>query len=242
LQGEGNLTGEVSGSGNFIQPWLGTRIDFIPAPNWRIEVAGLVQGMGVDNGSWGWGASAIISYAINGWFDVDAGYRALNSERNQGNRDTPGAAKRSLDLTAYGPVFGVSFRFGSSPPPPPAPMAEPVAAPAPPRAQTYLVFFDWDKYDLTPRATEIIAQAASDSRSQSVTTIDVNGYTDTSGTPDYNMGLSIRRAKAVQAQLVADGVPAAEITAQGFGDTNLLVPTGPGVREPQNRRVQIILQ
>ncbi len=51
----------------------------------------------------------------------------------------------------------------------------------------------------------------------------------------------MRRAKAVAAQLVADGVPASEITAKGFGDTNLLVPTGPGVREPQNRRVEIIL-
>jgi outer membrane protein OmpA-like peptidoglycan-associated protein len=58
----------------------------------------------------------------------------------------------------------------------------------------------------------------------------------------YNQGLSVRRAKAVAAQLVTDGVPASEITAQGFGDTNLLVPTGPGVREPQNRRVQIVLQ
>ena len=103
------------------------------------------------------------------------------------------------------------------------------------------MFFDWDKYNLTPRATQIIAQAASDSKTQSVTTIDVNGYTDTSGTPAYNQKLSIRRAKAVAAQLVVDGVPASEITAQGFGDTNLLVPTGPGVREPQNRRVEIIM-
>ncbi len=123
-----------------------------------------------------------------------------------------------------------------------APVAAPVAAaPAPAPARTYLVFFDWDKASLTPRATQIIAQAASDSKTQSTTTIDVNGYTDTSGTPVYNQGLSVRRAKAVAAQLVADGVPASEITAKGFGDTNLLVPTGANVREPQNRRVEIVL-
>jgi outer membrane protein OmpA-like peptidoglycan-associated protein len=242
LQGESNLVGEVGDSGSFIQPWLGTRIDFIPAPSWRIELAAMVQGMGVDNGSWGWGASAIVSYAVTSWFDIDAGYRALNTERNQGNRDTPDAAKRSLDLTAYGPVIGMSFRFGCSPPPPPAPTPAPVAAPAPVTAQTYLVFFDWDKADLTPRATQIIAQAAADSKSQAVTTIDVNGYTDTSGTAVYNQGLSVRRAKAVAAQLVTDGVPESEITAQGFGDTHLLVPTGHDVREPQNRRVEIIVQ
>ena len=58
------------------------------------------------------------------------------------------------------------------------------------------MFFDWDKYNLTPRATQIISQAASDSKTQSTTSLDVSGYTDTSGTPDYNQGLSIRRAKA----------------------------------------------
>jgi outer membrane protein OmpA-like peptidoglycan-associated protein len=154
----------------------------------------------------------------------------------------PGSSKRSLNLTAYGPVAGFSLRFGSSPPPPPAPTPAPIAAPAPVTAQTYLVFFDWDKAGLTPRATQIIAQAAADSKSQSVTTIDVNGYTDTSGTADYNQGLSVRRAQAVAGQLEADGVPASEITAQGFGDTHLLVATGPGVREPQNRRVEIVVQ
>ena len=73
------------------------------------------------------------------------------------------------------------------------------------------------------------------------TRIEVNGYTDTSGTPQYNQGLSIRRAKAVEAQLITDGVPANAITIQGFGDTRL-VPTGPGVREPQNCRVEIIIR
>ena len=139
-------------------------------------------------------------------------------------------------------LIGLRYAFNVAPPPPPPAAPMPVAAPAPAPAKTYLVFFDWDKYSLTPRALDIIAQAASDSKTQSTTTIAVNGYTDTSGTPAYNQGLSVRRAKAVEAQLVTDGVPASEITAQGFGDTNLLVPTGPGVREPQNRRVQIVLQ
>ncbi len=137
-------------------------------------------------------------------------------------------------------LFGVRYQiFNPPPPPPPAPV--PVAAPAPAPAKTYLVFFDWDKYNLTPRALDIISQAASDSKSQTTTTIDVSGYTDTSGTPTYNMGLSQRRATAVANQLVADGVPASEITTHAFGETHLLVPTGPGVREPQNRRVEIVL-
>jgi outer membrane protein OmpA-like peptidoglycan-associated protein len=54
--------------------------------------------------------------------------------------------------------------------------------------------------------------------------------------------LSVRRAQTVAAELVKDGVPNNAISIQGFGDTRLLVPTGPGVREPQNRRVEIIIR
>jgi outer membrane protein OmpA-like peptidoglycan-associated protein len=109
-------------------------------------------------------------------------------------------------------------------------------------ARTYLVFFDWDRADLTDRARQIIAEAASATTKTAVTKIMVSGNTDTTGTARYNQALSVRRAQNVAAELVRLGVPRAAITAQGFGFTRLLVPTGPGVREPQNRRVEIVLQ
>ncbi|HEY1930585.1 MAG TPA: OmpA family protein [Acetobacteraceae bacterium] len=138
-------------------------------------------------------------------------------------------------------LIGVRYAFGQVPPPSPA--VAPAAAPAPAMqpARSYLVFFDWDKATLTERARQIIKEAADNSTHVKVTRIGVNGYTDTSGTPQYNMGLSIRRATSVKAELVRDGVPASDIVTQGFGETHLLVPTGAGVREPQNRRVEIIL-
>ncbi len=141
-------------------------------------------------------------------------------------------------------TFLVGLRYALFAPAPmaPAPAPAPMAAPAPAPAKTYLVFFDWNKYDLTPRATQIIAEAASDSKTTKVTKITVSGYTDTSGTPTYNQGLSVRRAKAVAVKLMADGVPASEISIFAYGETHLLVPTGPGVREPQNRRVEIVLK
>ena len=135
-------------------------------------------------------------------------------------------------------LIGLRYNFLPPPPPPPAPAPVPAQAPA----RSYLVFFDWDKATLTDRARQIIREAADNSTKVQYTRIEVNGYTDTSGTKQYNQGLSVRRARAVQAELVKDGVPANAITIQGFGDTNLLVPTGPGVREPQNRRVEIIIR
>ncbi len=138
-------------------------------------------------------------------------------------------------------LVGLRYAFNvpvPPPPPAPAPAAAPVAAPA----RTYLVFFDWDRADLSDRARQIIGEAASNVGRVQVTRIEVNGYTDRSGTPAYNQRLSVRRAQAVAGELVRDGVPQGEIATLGFGESNPLVPTAAGVREPQNRRVEIILK
>jgi len=137
-------------------------------------------------------------------------------------------------------LVGFRYNFGVAPLPVPAPAA--TAVPASPVSRSYLVFFDWDKATLTDRARQIVSEAAANSTKVQYTRLEVNGYTDTSGTPKYNQGLSVRRAQAVAAELVKDGVPKSAITIQGFGETHLLVPTGPGVREPQNRRVEIIIK
>ncbi|GAV36929.1 outer membrane protein precursor [Roseomonas sp. TAS13] len=56
------------------------------------------------------------------------------------------------------------------------------------------------------------------------------------------MGLSRRRADAVAAELVRQGIQRSEITVEAFGESRPLVPTADGVREPQNRRVEIVLR
>jgi OmpA-OmpF porin, OOP family len=170
---------------------------------------------------------------------VTAEYRFMGMA---GNRTYNSSAGNSIQLGNdfnNSILIGLRYAFGVAPPPPPP---APMAAPAPAPARSYLVFFDWDKATLTPRAQQIIGEAAANSTKVKYTQIQVNGYTDTSGTPQYNQGLSIRRAQAVAAELVKDGVPKAAIAIQGFGETHLLVPTGPGVREPQNRRVEIIIR
>ncbi len=72
--------------------------------------------------------------------------------------------------------------------------------------------------------------------------ITTTGHADTSGTPAYNLALSERRANAVKAELVKLGFREAEIVVMFRGEAEPLVATGDGVREPQNRRVEIVME
>ena len=147
--------------------------------------------------------------------------------------------------------FIVGFRYAFQNQPihhsqPPAVRPIVTAAPAPVPARSYLVFFDWNQYALTSRARQIVVEAAHATSYVHTTRINVNGYTDSSAAPGpagqkYNYALSVKRARSVEAELIRNGVPASEIVIRGYGDTNPLVPTGPNTREPQNRRVEIIL-
>lgn len=118
----------------------------------------------------------------------------------------------------------------------------PPAAAVPGTPDTYLVFFDWDKSNLTSEAVGIIRTAASNAKKGGTANIEVTGYTDTSGPADYNLKLSNRRAAAVKAELIRQGISASNITTLGRGEADLLVPTPDGVREPQNRRARIVIR
>ena len=85
-------------------------------------------------------------------------------------------------------VIGVRYAFNTPPPAAPPMAPAPVAAPAPAPARSYLVFFDWDKADLTDRAKSIVKEAADNSTRVQVTRIEVNGYTDTSGNAELQPG------------------------------------------------------
>ncbi len=200
-----------------------------------------------SSGGFAWQAIAGLSFPVSGvpGLSITAEYRyhtVVGDETFHGT-NTSGAGELSLSSQHdHDFLLGVRYAFGVTPPVMPAPAPAAAAAPAPAPARSYLVFFDWDKATLTTRAQQIIKEAADNSTKVAYTQIEVNGYTDTSGTPQYNQGLSMRRADAVAAELVKDGVPKNVIAIRGFGETHLLVPTGPGVREPQNRRVEIIIR
>jgi outer membrane protein OmpA-like peptidoglycan-associated protein len=104
-----------------------------------------------------------------------------------------------------------------------------------------MVFFDWDSTAITPDASQIIRDAASAAQTLGVTRIELTGHADRSGSPRYNQRLSLKRAEAVKAELIALGVSADSIATVGKGESAPLVPTPDGVREAQNRRVEIVL-
>jgi OmpA-OmpF porin, OOP family len=222
------------------------------SPITTVNTDGTLDRVGGTNNSFAYqgivGVSYPLDYVVPG-LSVTAEYRyldALNDSNFSGVHYQPfGVNRGAVKLSqAQNHSFNVGIRYAlwqPAPPPPPAPVPPPAAAPAPEPARTYLVFFDWDRADLTSRAREIIAQAAQASTHVQTTKIDVNGYTDLSGTAAYNQKLSVRRAQSVEAELVRDGVAESEISIHGYGESNPLVPTAKGVREPQNRRVEIIL-
>jgi hypothetical protein len=105
----------------------------------------------------------------------------------------------------------------------------------------YLVFFAWDQATLTEADGQIISQAVEEYRRTGAVQITATGHTDTSGSAAYNLELSLRRAEAVANELIRQGVPATEISTVGQGEEDLLVPTADGVREPRNRRVEIVV-
>ena len=139
------------------------------------------------------------------------------------------------------------YNFGEPaappPPPPPAPAPEPAPPPPPPAAVCtpgpYIVFFEWDKSDITPEAASILDNAVTAYGDCGQAQVMLAGHADKSGTPKYNLALSQRRNDSVQAYLTSKGIPGGVITTKAFGESAPRVETADGVRELQNRRVEI---
>lgn len=110
---------------------------------------------------------------------------------------------------------------------------------APPRQ--FIVFFGFNKYNLTNEANRVISEAVTAAKESGSASILITGHTDTVGSNIYNDRLSMRRSNIVKAEMVRQGVSPSSISASGKGETELLVQTADGVKEPQNRRASIDL-
>ena len=193
-------------------------------------------GVGADDSSAELAAQAIagLSWALSERATLDLTYRYLISNMGFETFD-------SDPLDDIGPIagryedhsvsLGLRYAFGAIEP-------EYVPPPAPVRRE-FVVYFDWDRSDLTAEAQSVVTQAANYAKSGRPTRILIVGHADTSGSAAYNVGLSNRRARTVADAMVGMGVNGGVISLDGKGETALARPTADGVREPLNRRATI---
>ncbi|CAN5918995.1 OmpA family protein [soil metagenome] len=208
--------------------------DFMPA-SVITPYIGAGAGLGLVDGNSSLSSTVFAYQGIIGlgWL-VDTNFRVNLDGRYYGTSN-PQINGQSWTNNNFSVMLGLQLKFGSSPPPPPPP--PPVVAPP-----SFMGFFDWDRSNLSQQALQTIGQAASAFKTKGNARITATGHTDTSGPEAYNMALSLRRANTVKDALVRNGVPAQAITVIGRGEAGLLVQTADGVREPQNRRVEIVIQ
>jgi OmpA-OmpF porin, OOP family len=209
-----------------------------------------IGGTLLKGNGWQFGYQAIAGfrYDINPLLAFDLDYRYLaTTDPTFTNKGVfpfpgigfaPGLTKYKSGYNTQNIVASLTMKFGAPPPAPPPPA--PPAPPPPPQRQVYLVFFDWDKYNITPEGMQIVQLAANQYKAGGSVRLQVTGYTDTSGSPGYNQRLSERRANAVATALERLGVARSDMMVSGRGENDLRVPTPDGVREPQNRRVEIV--
>lgn len=239
---------------SYVQPYIGAGYIDTQYAKLSASAAGLSVTANGTSGRFGYQGIAGVAVPLT-WLGVPgltltAEYRFLGTDQPKVLADLrlggpsgqvlqrQGFKTANFDHSA---LLGVRYAFNQ---PPPAPSPAPVsAAPEQPMpARTYLVFFDWDRADLTDRARQIIAEAAQAATRVQVTRLEVAGHADRTGTPAYNLGLGQRRAQNVAAELVRRGVAREAITVTSFGDTGPLVATAADIREPQNRRVEIVVR
>ncbi|HZF42710.1 MAG TPA: OmpA family protein [Sphingomonadaceae bacterium] len=211
-----------------------------------------------------WQAIAGIRAAVTPNVDIGLKYRFFNTTRFDMIGETVGGGFATGPVSTRFPTQSVSgklrthsllasliYNFGGPEPvvvpepiitapvePAYVPPAEPVA-PTPVPVGPFIVFFDWDRSDITPEAASILDNAAAAYQQTGSASVMLAGNADKSGSAQYNVGLSQRRADAVRAYMVGRGLPDGSISTEAYGESRPLVDTADGVREPQNRNVQI---
>ncbi len=121
----------------------------------------------------------------------------------------------------------------------PAPKAAP--APAPMMPETFIVYFAFDSTELTGAGNLVLDNAMRAAKTMAATDLAVTGHADRAGSEEYNLGLSLRRAGAVLDALSARGADPAKVSLAGRGESEPQAATADGMREPANRRVEIIV-
>jgi outer membrane protein OmpA-like peptidoglycan-associated protein len=224
---------------------VGVGIDWVDFSQVHTATSSVFNG---SNGKFAWQIFAGLGYAIDAKWKLVGEIRYLQSDDHNFSGTPAGSTVTKYNNRTTQFLLGLRYSFGepakveAAAAPAPAPAPAPVRAPAPPVPQKFLVFFDFDKSNLRGDAQKIVSEAVEYAKTNGKATIVATGHTDTSGPDAYNMALSERRAKTVEKELERLGIPASEVVVHWKGESEPLVQTGDGVKEPQNRRVEIVLE
>ena len=210
----------------------------------RLDSTGLVSDFDGDDVSLAFQGIVGLSVPMNDWLDMSLNYRFLYVRAMNlvdENTAAPSLATVSLeDFKSH--TLSLGFRFGSRPGEAPVMQAEAPPPPPPPQVpRQFIVFFGLNKCNITASADNVLSEAANAARQLGAVTVRISGHTDTVGSVAANQKLSECRANAARLNLVGKGVPDGAIRATGYGEGQLLIQTGDGVKEPQNRRVNVDL-
>jgi outer membrane protein OmpA-like peptidoglycan-associated protein len=200
-----------------------------------------------------WQGLAGLNYAIGDQTQLFINYRYLRVDAPKYiayDPTPPDITYRTIfmgDIEKHAVTVGLRYAFSQpaaapvddTPPPAPVP---PAPTPPPPAPDQFVVFFGFNKSNISAEAQQVIADAAATAKEKGSASIVIVGHTDSSGSDAYNEALSLRRATAVKGSLAALGIGEDKISTTGRGETELLVKTGDGVKEPQNRRATIDLK
>lgn len=235
---------DVSSIGGFVGGGVG--VARVKENAYAIQRGGTVF-MDDSDTRFAWQVLAGVYKPLTPHVDIGLKYRFFNVPKIRTFANT--GAELDSRFRSHSLLVNLTYRFGQDAPPPvpvtpPAPVAAPAPPlpPCPPAAVTpgpFLIFFDWDRSVITPEAAAILDRAAEQYAATGQTSVMLAGYADKSGKPDYNMALSQRRADAAKRYMAGKGVAEGVINTEAFGETHPLVDTADGVREPQNRRVEI---
>ncbi len=240
-----NLLYDFNRGGRF-EPYLGVGVGY-----GDVDVDDIASDSGIA-----YQAMAGIAIGLTERLDLDIGYRYFVvpdleysfTENlgcvNFGNQtvcftdDVDGSA----DYVHQAVTVGLRWQFAAPaapPAPPPAPPPPPPVAVCP--QSDFVVYFEWDRSNLNTQALEVIDSAVTRARECNVSSALIVGHTDTSGSPQYNIGLSERRASVVRDALTSRGLNASLISTQARGESELARATRDGVREPLNRRTAVTI-
>lgn len=105
-----------------------------------------------------------------------------------------------------------------------------------------LLFYFTDGVNLDEKSKEKLLQIKNIVLARQPCEVDVIGHTDRLGDDEYNIKLSLKRAKVLENFIQEQNLPISKLNIESFGENDPIIPTEDGVKEPLNRRVEVLVR